>query len=332
MKKHQFSLELKKELAILSELDNFHAPLALLEDLGIIVLAIVIPYMCPSELQLAAIGFSIIIIGSRQRALATLLHEASHQTLAKNRHLNSLIGAIAGALILQCSSAYSASHLKHHRNLGLKDGDSDLETHRRFGLYDNRSMWDFMTTFLNPIWILKHSLQSLRALITNRLYSKPKDMPGALFVLLFWSLLLIVFGEYDLLVELLIFWVLPFFTSFLLINYTCELSEHYGRISFLEEESQDELTMTRNRYGNNFENFFFGIHSENFHLTHHLTPSIPYWNLQIADKVLSKDPNYRELTEKMGGLFTCNNRGNSAMKDIFLAAQENIAKEVETNE
>ncbi|MCW3641598.1 fatty acid desaturase, partial [Burkholderia cenocepacia] len=78
---------------------------------GAIWLARLMPYAYP---------LTVLVIGSRQRALASLLHEAAHLTLARNRRLNRFIGEyLSGLPVFQDFDAYRQSHVQsHHRFLG----------------------------------------------------------------------------------------------------------------------------------------------------------------------------------------------------------------------
>src|SRR6185503_1043812 len=103
-----------------------------------------------------------------------------------------------------------------------------------------------------------------------------------------------------LLVELLLFWVIPYLTSFQILGWYIELSEH---TPFLENQTVD-LYMARNRKSRGLEKFLTGIHNDHHHLDHHLNPAIPFWNLPKANRIWLQDPNYAAQDRRTGGLFT----------------------------
>lgn len=117
---YQFENEICQEISSLSKLDNWHCFLALLEDYVIIFL---MAATCSVSWYLYPLA--VLIIGSRQRALATLLHEASHKILAKNKVLNFAIGTFfSGYFVLQTMGSYRESHVRfHHGHFG------DIELH-----------------------------------------------------------------------------------------------------------------------------------------------------------------------------------------------------------
>jgi fatty acid desaturase len=124
--------------------------------------------------------------------------------------------------------------------------------------------------------------------------------------------------KFGLSVIFLLYWIVPYFSSFQLINWICELSEHYGKMS-----NEIDICMSRNRIGIKLENFFFGIHNENFHLVHHINPAIPFWNLDKAHLVYLKDSEYNLCNGNAGGIFS-EKYGISTVENILDFNRQNI--------
>ncbi|EKY3854629.1 hypothetical protein QHA12_001119, partial [Campylobacter coli] len=80
-----FENTILKELKVLYKLDNYHGIFAVLWDYLQIILIIVISCFMQNIFMYL---FAVLFIGTRQRALATILHESAHRILAKNRKLN----------------------------------------------------------------------------------------------------------------------------------------------------------------------------------------------------------------------------------------------------
>lgn len=98
----------KQKLKELCERDNYHGFIALGSDIVWIGLSIsaCVWWSC------YFIPLSVLFIGARQRALASLLHDAAHGTLFASKMLNETIGrVVCGWTILQSLSAYRASHV-----------------------------------------------------------------------------------------------------------------------------------------------------------------------------------------------------------------------------
>ena len=306
MEKHRFGKDVKNKIKPLYTKDNYHGVLALVEDILVITAAVLLSFysywMYP---------VSWFIIGSRQRALATILHESSHKTLTQDKKLNYALGLFSGFFIFQKYSEYYKSHvIDHHKYLGDHKKDPDYVYHISMGLYDeNVTIWTMVSQFINPFWILRNSHKSLYYLFKNRFCSNPDKW--TLMFLGLWILLLSVFYYTSSLGYFVIFWFVPFMSSFQVVNWFCELSEHYPKV----KSNTLDLKMSRNRLCSKFESFFFGMHNENYHLVHHLNPGIPFWNLPKAHDIYKKDILYKLINKNTGGIFSTS-KGSNAIENI----------------
>jgi fatty acid desaturase len=89
----------------LAGLDNWHGPLALATDWAFMIAVAVV---CQLLFGWVAWAFYFLValplIGTRQRALATLLHESAHGTLAKNKRLNKFLGTWLSGWVISSRS------------------------------------------------------------------------------------------------------------------------------------------------------------------------------------------------------------------------------------
>ena len=69
------------------------------------------------------------------------------------------------------------------------------------------------------------------------------------------------------------YWLLPYFSGFFFLMYIRAVAEHYGAMEY-----EDELTDTRSVLPFFWERLFIP-HNVNYHLEHHLYPSVPFYNL-----------------------------------------------------
>ena len=96
---------------------------ALLFDWGLMVLGLYVFYYYPSILTFLA---SVVVIGSRQFALAVLAHDGAHNLLFSNHKINDFISQWFCAYpIFQDNRVYRPYHLKHHRFTETEE-DPDL--------------------------------------------------------------------------------------------------------------------------------------------------------------------------------------------------------------
>ena len=135
----KFDKEILQNIKKLYRYDNWHAVVAIFYDYLIIILAIFL-----SEQTYWFMPLSMLLIGSRQRALATILHEASHFALTKNKRLGKLLGTyFSGYLIFQNWQSYTTSHIKnHHPKLG-SDSDPDYQYYKESGVFNQCSRLHF---------------------------------------------------------------------------------------------------------------------------------------------------------------------------------------------
>ncbi|MDW9256310.1 fatty acid desaturase family protein [Burkholderia thailandensis] len=110
-----------------------------------------------------------------------------------------------------------------------------------------------------------------------------------------------------------VFWIVPIITTFQVIGWFSEISEHYPVI----RTTRSTLTITRNRFPVLIERAFVGMHGDNYHLVHHLLAGIPFWNLRRAHAILMEDPAYAAANRTLGGIFTAPSGRISVMRSIL---------------
>lgn len=310
-KNYKFSSEITQKLHELNRLDNYHVFFALVQDWGMIALAIFV-----SEYSFYLYPFSLIIIGSKQRALATILHESVHGTLAKNRKLNYIAGTyLSGYWILQDFFSYKQTHLElHHIYLGNKEKDPDFQYYIQSGLFDkDLNAKKFLLKHLLSVIFLLKVPSYLVYLIKNRMSSIKNNTRELQVMGICWSILILVLSYMDAFYSFFLYWIIPYCSVFMIIGYFIEIAEHYPLLL----GKNDIIYMSRNRNSHFIESLFFSMHNENYHLLHHLRPSIPFWNIEKAHKIMMQDKIYSEVNKKFGGIFLSNNNNKSLMYEIL---------------
>ncbi|WP_196799115.1 fatty acid desaturase [Burkholderia cepacia] len=106
-------------------MDNWHAPAAISIDFAVIAAAI----FATHSLGWIVYPISIVVIGSRQRALSTMVHEAAHGTLTRNNRFARILSTVfSGYLVFSVLNAYKASHVMcHHGRFGDPEFDTDYQ-------------------------------------------------------------------------------------------------------------------------------------------------------------------------------------------------------------
>ena len=306
-KRYKFSPEITSQIKELTKLNNWHGLLALLQDYFIILATILIT----SHITWFFYPIALLVIGSRQRALTTILHESAHGVLAKNKLLNSVLGTFcSGYLILQQMTVYKKSHCyEHHCHLGSPELDPDFKFYRAEGLYNPHSPKHFLVKHIIQPLLLFKVPKYLFYLAKHRLFEKGGNSRESTMMQVY--LLTIVgasiwFGFWE---ELILFWLIPYLTVFQVLGYFIEVSEHYPLVG----KNRIDLYMSRNRFSLWYEAFFTSMHGENFHLVHYLMPSVPFWKQDKAHNILLTDANYARHNSLTGGIFFSANGAFSIM-------------------
>ena len=311
-RKHVFSPAVLKEVqGLCRQIDNFHGPFAFFQDVLVISVAIALAIWFPLLFPL-----SLIAIGTRQRALDTLLHEAVHLTLARNRKLNHVIGPISGWSVFHTFHDYQKSHVKeHHVHLGDREKDPDTQNYSSQLLFDTGPEVLFRRHLFPRLFGLK-THRVIFSIFANLLRSFKKGGVArreVLQFLTFWFLVLTFIFHTGLTWYFILFWLVPYFTVFRAIEWLTDVAEHFPLVELYDSE----LMITRNRRGKRIEKIFTGIHNEDWHLVHHLHPGIPFWKLREAHEIFLQDPTYKEANQHSGGLFTSGPEGEPSIISLL---------------
>lgn len=306
--KNKFEKSTLKDIKKLYKYDNWHAMFALFQDYFFIIIAIVL-----SEYSYYFLPLSILVIGSRQRALATILHEASHYALTSNKKFSKILGTyFSGYLIFQSWNSYISSHVKeHHPKLGT-NLDPDYSYYIDSGIFEDHSKTSFFWNYLvKPIMCL-NIIKNVEYLIKNRLLVK--STKRELLAIIASQALLFAVGSYFVGYHFyILYWLIPYFTTFQTITWFIEIAEHYPMIN----SATTNLEASRNRFSNPIEGFFTSMHNENYHLIHHLFPGIPFWNLPKAHGILMKNEEYALINQNFGGIFISTNGKHSMWYELW---------------
>lgn len=331
IKRYRFDGAIFRELSCCFELDNWHGFVQLVEDWVIIALATLASWLTWQHLP-RVVGemvylVAILIVGARMRALADLLHQSTHKTLAKNKVLNFVLGTFpSGYLVLQSYSGYHSSHVfLHHGHFGDSKLDPDYIGLQESRLYGANLKANSVRCYL---WNIVHpatTLTYLRYLLKNRILNPQEEFREKLVRLVYLIVLHSIFIGLGWGYLLLLYWWVPLLTTANWVGALIELFEHYPLMEVTSEgieakfenirfdpplsplekgENQNpkavDLFMSRNRLCSPVANFFLGIHWEGYHLLHHLFPGIPSWRYKLAHQILMKDEVYASRNQEMG--------------------------------
>jgi dihydrorhizobitoxine desaturase len=325
---YRFSPDIEREIKKYNVSDNWHALFSWAHDLVWMALCVAACYAVTWWLY----PLAVLIIGARQRGLSTILHDCAHGVGAASKRLQMIVGTVMTAYpIFQQHYAYKVSHVyTHHPKLGDPSRDPDLQFFIEQKAYTPASHRRYIGRAVVLPALGTQTLAYLRYLIRNRYrvikgagqaggpragghVPRRKRVLDKIAFWIFWATVLGVAWRTGGLAAVALFWVVPYLTSFQILGWYIELSEHTP----LVRDYNIDLYMTRNRKSRGLERFLTGIHNDHFHLDHHLDPRTPFWNLPKAHRARMADPSYAALDARTGGLWRKGPQGvRSAMATI----------------
>lgn len=303
--RHRFSPDILAAVRTASRNDNWHGPLEVVEHWVWIAAWIAASLLAFEHLPLW-VGIPVYIvavffIGGRQRAIAGMLHMATHRAFMSNHRVGSVLGAVFGGYpVLQSFTGYRASHLgEHHGRLGDPDRDPDYQQYKDNGLCGDNLHRAALRRYLYKVVSPRATASYILYLLRHRILAdgettRERWLRVALLAgVLTWAVL---GGWWP---ALLLLWFVPLVTTQVWIGSVAELMEHFPLI---ENAPKVDIYMSWNREYGLVPRFLLGEkYGEGYHLVHHLFPRTPLWRLKEVDEILKQDQEYASLP-RLGGV------------------------------
>jgi fatty acid desaturase len=237
----------------------------------------------------AALPFSLLVIGNRQRALGNLLHDASHGSMDVRRRRSRLLANLLFCWPLWVSlPLYRVEHNRHHKFLGDPRRDPDF-------IHDEtRLSRGWASVWLDQI----RSPQMIRAALLGHLgRMDARNLAG---VACWWgavlALVALAAGAQEAL-GFLALWLAARVFVFHPITAFREISDHVGLVP------GSLIGFSRNHPFGSVLGQLFHPHHNGYHLLHHLTPRMPFHALPRAHALLMRWPRYA-AAEHCGSYFS----------------------------
>lgn len=279
---------LVKELTVQ---DDRKAWLGLAELYGAIVLLITLAVWAWHPLAILPAMF---LIATRQQACFVLAHDAAHYRLFRNRTLNDIAGRITGGIVGISMPTYRVTHRLHHNHLyekqdpdvplnaGYPRGRAYLLTKLFKDLFGRTAFMTYRYFFGAPA-INEETGDANRPLNDTSPRLRAAARADRWWVLGFHIAAPLAALAGGFLLEYLLLWVAPLLTFLQPILRLRAICEH-GAVS----DYSSPLTAARTNVGPRWLLWLFFPHHVNFHIEHHMYPSIPFYNLPRAHREMVK--------------------------------------------
>ena len=270
-----------------------------------IFLSMAIYHFFPSVVTLI---LGIIIVGSRQFALAVLMHEGAHSLLFDNKKINDWVAQWLCAFpIFNDNRPYRTYHLLHHRYTETNK-DPDLSLSAPFPIKPVSLLRKIIRDLTGLTGIRRYK-ETFQSIFFGKAKEKNKFREGIWdkfrgFFITNCALFFIVSYFFNWSVFFLLWW-LPSLTYYSLIIRIRNIAEH------AVTAKDNNLTNTRTTIASPFARYFMVPLHVNYHLEHHLFTNCPWYNLPKAHNMLKKngfldrmcveDSYYNVLKKAIGG-------------------------------
>ncbi len=184
----------------------------------------------------------------------TVIHDACHQSAHRNRVINAILGHVSALMLVFAFPVFTRVHLQHHAHVNDPENDPD----------------HYVSTG-GPLWLLPVRFLYHEVFFFQRQLWRKNELLEWFLSRLFVVTIFCISIQYHFLGYVLNFWFIPS----AVIGLTLGLFFDY-----LPHRPHQERDRWKNArvYPNRILNLL--IMGQNYHLIHHLWPSIPWYNYQ----------------------------------------------------
>jgi fatty acid desaturase len=217
-----------------------------------------------------------VLMGRAHAQFASLMHEAAHRLLFRNRSLNDFVGRwLIGYLAFTNTDAYRRVHMAHHREeFGPNEPDIALYANYPISAASWRRKLARDAQGRTGLRLLRDQLRGARsevAVVRQTLFK----ILAVQAVLIVGAIVAGYWWVYPL------FWLLPYLTVWRVINRLRSVAEHGGLMA-----SDDRRIATHSVEQHWTARFFLVPFNIGFHLAHHVDAGVPFRNLPKYHQML----------------------------------------------
>jgi len=232
------------------------------------------------------IVLALLIIGGRQLSFAILMHDCGHNSLFKSTKLNQFVGTwLVSAPVFSDMQTYSRQHSIHHKDVGTVN-DPDLANYAAYPISKasllRKVLRDLSGLTALKFWfyILKTRHASHHSMVSNSAFVRGLTVN----LLMFLCCYFIGFAW------LYLLWLLAYNTTYFLFLRIRHVGEH---AAVPNPTSRNMFENTRTTLSRWWERWLVCPVYVNYHIEHHLLPSVPPYNLPLMHRWLVAKEAYK---------------------------------------
>lgn len=226
-----------------------------------------------------------VLMGRAHAQFASLMHEAAHRTLFRNKKANDLVGTwLLGYPVMTNTPAYRRVHMAHHRReFGPDEPDIPLYANYPISRASLRRKLVRDATGRTALRLLRQQFRAFTSGDTRARNTLIKMLcvQAVLFAVS-------IISGHPFVYPLL--WVLPYLTVWRVINRLRSIAEHGGL-----REDDDRRYTTHSVAQHPLAMFFLVPYKIGFHMAHHVDAGVPFRNLPTYHRLLHQ-ANYLDDT------------------------------------
>jgi beta-carotene hydroxylase len=184
----------------------------------------------------------------------TVIHDACHQSAHRNRVINAILGHVSALMLVFAFPVFTRVHLQHHAHVNDPENDPD----------------HYVSTG-GPLWLLPVRFLYHEVFFFQRQLWRKNELLEWFLSRLFVAVIFYISVQYHFLGYILNFWFIPSAVVGLALGLFFDYLPHRPH------QERDRWKNAR-VYPNRILNLL--IMGQNYHLIHHLWPSIPWYNYQ----------------------------------------------------
>jgi fatty acid desaturase len=270
----------REEIKDLLAMRDWRSWLSVVVNWGLVAASFAAVAWWPNPLVIVA---AIVVIGARQLGFAVLMHEAAHRSLFSNRTVNDFVGNWLCAFpVWSDLRPYRPYHLQHHAK-NWTDEDPDLALATPFPITTEsmrRKIWrdvSGQTGWKRLKATVRRDLGLSRGRVKRNFDAGIEALHGVLLTNGVLLAILTLCGH----PALYLLWVAAWMTSYSFVMRLRSIAEHA-----MIPDPADELNNTRTTIARLWERLLIAPNCVNFHLEHHLLPTVPHYNLRRMHRML----------------------------------------------